>query len=163
MPLVGIIAKKKDIQAIRKELQNKEIEFIEITQKSVKNIKNINFEEIIINEDIILTEDEYEYMSTILSKVKYLIINGDVDIEILTKIKLESPVKMITYGFNSKSTVTISSVKEDKILVCMQRDIEKSDGKVVEAQEKNIYLEEPKNKKVYNKLVVFILNELHNL
>ena len=41
MPLVGIIAKKKDIQAIRKELQNKEIEFIEITQKSVKNIKNI--------------------------------------------------------------------------------------------------------------------------
>ena len=97
MPLVGIIAKKKDIQAIRKELQNKEIEFIEITQKSVKNIKNINFEEIIINEDIILTEDEYEYMSTILSKVKYLIINGDVDIEILIKIKLESPVKMITY------------------------------------------------------------------
>ena len=163
MPLVGIIAKKKDIQAIRKELQNKEIEFIEITQKSVKNIKNINFEEIIINEDIILTEDEYEYMSTILSKVTYLIINGDVDIEILIKIKLESPVKMITYGFNSKSTVTISSVKEDKILVCMQRDIEKSDGKIVEAQEKNIYLGGPKNKKVYNKLVVFILNELHNL
>ena len=163
MPLVGIIAKKKDIQAIRKELQNKEIEFIEITQKSVKNIKNINFEEIIINEDIILTEDEYEYMSTILSKVKYLIINGDVDIEILIKIKLESPVKMITYGFNSKSTVTISSVKEDKILVCMQRDIEKSDGKIVETQEKNIYLDEPKNKKVYNKLVIFILSELHNL
>ena len=163
MPLVVIIAKKKDIQAIRKELQNKEIEFIEITQKSVKNIKNINFEEIIINEDIILTEDEYEYMSTILSKVKYLIINGDVDIEILIKIKLESPVKMITYGFNSKSTVTISSVKEDKILVCMQRDIEKSDGKIVEAQEKNIYLGGPKNKKVYNKLIVFILNELHNL
>ena len=163
MPLVGIIAKKKDIQAIRKELQNKEIEFIEITQKSVKNIKNINFEEIIINEDIILTEDEYEYMSTILSKVKYLIINGDVDIEILIKIKLESPVKLITYGFNSKSTVTISSVKEDKILVCMQRDIEKSDGKIVEAQEKNIYLGGPKNKKVYNKLIVFILNELHNL
>ena len=90
-------------------------------------------------------------------------INGDVDIEILIKIKLESPVKMITYGFNSKSTVTISSVKEDKILVCMQRDIEKSDGKIVEAQEKNIYLGGPKNKKVYNKLVVFILNELHNL
>ena len=163
MPLVGIIAKKKDIQAIRKELQNKEIEFIEITQNSVKNIKNINFEEIVINEDIILAKDEYEYMSTILSKVKYLIINGDVDIEILNKIKLEEPVKMITYGFNSKSTVTVSSVKEDKILVCMQRDIEKSDGKIVEAQEKNIYLNEQKNKKVYNKLVIFILNELHNL
>ncbi len=163
MPLVGIIAKKRDIQAIRKELQNKEIEFIEITQNSVKNIKNINFEEIVINEDIILAKDEYEYMSTILSKVKYLIINGDVDIEILNKIKLEEPVKMITYGFNSKSTVTVSSVKEDKILVCMQRDIEKSDGKIVEAQEKNIYLNEQKNKKVYNKLVIFILNELHNL
>ena len=163
MPLVGIIAKKKDIQAIKKELKNKEIEIIEITRNSVKNIKNINFEEIVINEDIILAEDEYEYMSAILSKVKYLIINGDVDIEILNKIKLEEPVKMITYGFNSKSTVTVSSVKEDKILVCMQRDIEKNDGKIVEAQEKNIYLNEQKNKKVYNKLVIFILNELHNL
>ena len=51
MPLVGIIAKKKDIQAIKKELKYCEIEIIEITPKSVQNIKNINFEEIIINEN----------------------------------------------------------------------------------------------------------------
>ena len=41
MPLVGIIAKKKDIQAIKKELKHCEIEIIEITPKSVQNIKNI--------------------------------------------------------------------------------------------------------------------------
>ena len=40
MPLVGIIAKKKDVQAIRKEIKGKNIEIIEITKESVKNIKN---------------------------------------------------------------------------------------------------------------------------
>lgn len=163
MTLVGIIAKKKDIQAIKKELKHCEIEIIEITPKSVQNIKNINFEEIIINEDIILNEFEYQYMREILSKTKYLIINCDIEIDMLKKIKLENPIKTITYGFNSKATITISSVKDEKILVCLQRDIQKVDGKIIEAQEKIIYLNDSKSNKIYNELVVFIVKELHNL
>ena len=163
MPLVGIIAKKKDIQAIKKELKYCEIEIIEITPKSVQNIKNINFEEIIINEDIILNEFEYQYMREILSKTKYLIINCDIEIDMLKKIKLENPIKTITYGFNSKATITISSVKDEKILVCLQRDIQKVYLKIIEAQEKIIYLNDSKSNKIYNELVVFIVKELHNL
>ena len=66
MPLVGIIAKKRDFQAIKEELQNYNIEFIHINKDSIKNIKNIIFEEIIFLEDINLNSDEYEFMNKIV-------------------------------------------------------------------------------------------------
>ena len=161
MPLVGIIAKKKDVQAIRKEIKGKNIEIIEITKESVKNIKNIRFEEIIFLQDINIKEDEYKYMNEIILKTKYLILNGDIEIDILKKIGIEKPIKLITFGFNSKSTITISSVRDEKIIVCLQRDIEKLDGEILECQEKQIINKD--NKKIYNNMVVFIINELHNL
>ena len=83
MPLVGIIAKKRDFQAIKKELQNYNIELIHINKKSIGNIANIFFEEIIILEDINLEADEYEFMNEVVSKTKYLIINADIEINIL--------------------------------------------------------------------------------
>ena len=86
--------------------------------------------------------------------------NGDIEIELLKKIDTQKPIKLITFGFNSKSTITISSVKDEKIIVCIQRDIEKADGKLLEIQEKEIRCRECK--KIYNKLAVFIIKELHN-
>lgn len=160
MPLVGIVAKKKEIQEIKKEIKRKDIEIIEITKESLKNIKNIKFEEIIFLENIDFKEEEYIYMREIISKVKYLIINGDIKIDILEKVKIEKPIMLITFGFNSKATITMSSVNEEKIIVCIQRDIEKVNGKIIEKQEKEII---KSNKKIYNNLVVFIIKELHNL
>jgi len=161
MSLVGIIANKKDIQAIKKEIKGKNIEIIEITKESIRNLKNIKFQEIIFLQNINLQAEEYKYMNEVISKVKYLIINEDIDINILKNIELEKTVKLITFGFNSNATITISSVKDDKIIVCLQREIEKVDGKVLEIQEKQIISKNPK--KIYNNLVVFIINELHNL
>jgi len=92
MPLVGIIAKKKDIQAIRKEIKEEKIDIFEITKESIKNIKNIRFEEIIFLENINLQQEEYRYMTEIISKTKYLIINGDIDIDILKNIEIEKPI-----------------------------------------------------------------------
>lgn len=158
MPLVGIVAKKRDIQAIKKQIEN--IEIIGITKESIRNLKNIKFEEIIFLQNINLTEEEYKYMNEIISKTKYLIINGDIEIDILKNIKIEKPIKLITFGFNSKSTITISSVKDEKIIVCIQRNIEKMNGEILENQEKEIINNE--DKKIYNKLVVFIIKELHN-
>lgn len=163
MPLVGIVAKKKDIQAIKRELQEMKIEMIEITKESIENIKNIKFEEIIFLEDINLSEDEYKFMSKIISNTEYLILNEDVEINILKEMKIEKPIKIITFGFNSKATITISSIKDDKMIVCIQRDIEKINGKIIEVQENEIDIRETENKKIYNKLVIFITKELHNL
>ena len=52
MPLVGIIAKKREVQIINKELKESDIKIIEITKESIKNVKNNSFEEIIVLEDI---------------------------------------------------------------------------------------------------------------
>lgn len=158
MPLVGIIAKKKDIQAIKRDIKGNNIEIIEVTKESVKNIKNIKFDEIIFLENINLEEEQYKYMNDIISKANYLILNGDIEIP---KIQVEKPIKLITFGFNSKSTITISSVKDERIIVCLQRDIEKINGEILELQEKELICKS--NKKIYNNLVVFIINVLHNL
>ena len=162
MPLVGIIAKKKDIQAIKKEIKGK-IEIIEITKESIKNVKNIKFEEIIFLENINLEEEEYKYMNELISKTEYLIINEDIEIDILEKIEIKKPIKLITFGFNSKSTITISSINDEKIIVCIQRDIEKMNGEIIEKQEKEMIINGENSKKVYKNLSVFIIRELHNL
>lgn len=165
MQLVGIIAKKKDVQVIRKELsqaQTERIEIIEITKESIKNLRNIKFEEIIFLENIELSSDEYKYMKELISKERFLILNGDISIDILEKIELEEPIKIITFGFNSKATITISSIREERVMIYLQRDIKKANGEILEKQEKEIKLKKD-NKKIYNNLAVFIIKELHNL
>ena len=102
-------------------------------------------------------------MKEIITKSKYLILNGDIKIKILEEIKVQKPIKVITFGFNSKATITISSIKEEKIIVCLQRDIEKVDGNIIETQEKEIKIGKENCKKIYNKLAVFIIEQLHNL
>lgn len=159
MPLVGIVAKKRDIHAIKREIKEKNIEIIEITKESIKNIRNVKLDEIIFLQDVKF--EQYEYMSEIISHVQYLILNKDIEIDILKKIEIQKPIKLITFGFNSKSTITISSVNDEKIMVCLQRDIEKPNGEILESQEKQIIGQN--NKNIYNNLVLFIIKELHNL
>lgn len=161
MPLVGIIAKKRDIQAIKKEIKGKNIEIVEITKESIKNIRNVKLDEIIFLQNIKLEEYEYKYMNEIISRVQYLILNKDIEIDILEKIEMQKPIKLITFGFNSKSTITISSINDEKTIICLQRDIKKPNGEILEIQEKQVI--GPNNKKTYNNLVVFIIKELHNL
>ena len=161
MSLIGIIAKKKDIEEIKKEVKKENIEIIEINNESIQNLKNIKFEEIIFMKNINFKEEEYKFISEIISNAKYLILNGDIEINILNKIKTKKPIKLITFGFNSKSTITISSITDEKMIVCLQRDIEKTNNEVLECQEKQI--EKVNIKNIYNNHVVFIIKELHNL
>lgn len=161
MPLVGIIAKKKEIEAIRKEIKEKNIEIIEITKESIANIKNVKLDEIVFLQNIKLEDSEYKYMNEIISHVQYLILNKDIEIETLKKLELKKPIKLITFGFNSKATITVSSVTEDKIIICLQRDIKKLNGEILEYQEKEILGKN--SKKIYNTIAIFIIKELHNL
>ena len=163
MPLVGIIAKKRDFQAIKKELQNCNIELIYLNKETIMNVNKIFFEEIIILEDINLMPSEYKFMNEVILKTKYLIINADIEINILKYITIEKPVKVITFGFNSKATISISSVNDEKIIVCLQRNLERVDNKIIESQEKEIKIFKDTNRKIYNRLVVFIIKELHNI
>lgn len=163
MPLIGIIGKKKDLREIKVSFRKKNVEIVQISKDSISNIKNIKFDQIIFLEDLKVSKEFYEFMKEIISSAKYIILNGDIEISIIKEIEIQKPIKVITFGFNLKSTITISSVKEEKIIVCLQREIEKVNGEIIEIQEKEIRLDEKNKTKIYNKLVVFIIKELHNL
>ena len=149
MPLIGIVARKKDIKDIKRKL-GENYELIELNSESIKNLKNIKFDEIIYNKDINLTEEEYKFMREIINKTKYILINSDEKILI----------KIITFGFNSKSTIMISSVKENYIIISVQREIEKLNGDIIENQEKKIEIEQNKKSSIYNEIINFLIKEL---
>ena len=161
MSLIGIIAKKKDIKEIKNNLDIV-YEVIEINNKSIENLKNIKFEQIIINKDLVLNKQEEEYIKKLINTTKYIIINADINIAILNNIEIDKPLKIITYGFNSKSTISISSVKEDYIILSIQREIEKLNNEKIENQEKKIDLIKGENNNIYIKIIKFIIKELHN-
>lgn len=161
MSLIGIIAKKKDIKEIKNNL-DVVYEVIEINNKSIENLKNIKFEQIIINKDLVLNKQEEEYIKKLINTTKYIIINADINIQILNNIEIDKPLKIITYGFNSKSTISISSVKEDYIILSIQREIEKLNNEKIENQEKKIDLIKGENNNIYIKIIKFIIKELHN-
>ena len=161
MSLIGIIAKKKDIREIKNK-QDTNYEIIEINNKSIENLKNIKFEQIIINKDLILNEQEHNVFIKIICESKYIIINTDTNIQLLNNIELKKPLKIITYGFNSKATISISSVKEEYIILSIQREIEKVNNEKIENQERKIELLNEKNNNIYIKIIKFIIKELHN-
>lgn len=135
MSFIGVICENKNEnyinQILVKNLENKNIIFLK--EENIDNLKNIKFETIIImsnNKKLFLKKD---IVKSITQKVKYLIINADEDID-LSMLENVS-ISVITYGFNSKSTITASSVKDDGILLCVQRSIENIFGREIEPQE----------------------------
>lgn len=163
MILIGMIANNKDVQEIKRIIADNNIKIININEESIKNIKNVKFDEIIVMKNIKLKKEEYKYMNDIIVNTKYMIVNADMEIDFLKELKIQKPIKLITYGFNSKATITISSVNEEKIIVCLQRNLERLDNEIIEAQEKEIKIFQNFNKKIHNRLAVFIIKELHNL
>lgn len=110
---------------------NKEHTIIAINDKSIENIKNIRFETILIM-DVTKVENEKEALNELLKNSKYVILNADIEtnLEEINNIKLN----IITFGFNSKSTITASSVEEN-FIICLQRKIININKEVIEPQE----------------------------
>lgn len=144
MSFIGIICDAKNENYIKQilieNLANKEV--IILREDTVKNFKNIKFETIIImsnNKNTFLNEaklNEKNVIKGIIASAKYLVVNADEEINL--NLLQEISGKVITYGFNSKSTITASSVKEDSILLCVQRNIQNIAGNNIELQEFNI-------------------------
>ena len=141
MVFIGIICDNKDEKYLKKTLESnfksnkKQNSVIIINEKSIENIQNVQFETVLISSNNEKVLSQKEAIKKILNNVKYLIINADIktNFEILNNMNLN----VITYGFNSKSTVTASSVEED-ILVCIQRKISNINNNVVDEQEVKI-------------------------
>lgn len=139
MPFIGIIAEERKSNIIKKQivelLKIDENLIILIKEKNIENIKNIKFDTIILDRKF----NNEKKLKMVLENVKYLIINCDVvkSFNVLNDIE----INVITYGFNSKATITASSVGEEEILVCLQRNIINAKKQKVGPQEVKIEIQ----------------------
>ena len=133
MFFIGIISEEKNEKYIKEMLKHNinNSNVIFINEKNIDNIKNVKFKIIVLNKELI-----NKNLESILLNAEYLILNSDINVKIDLIENLD--LKVITYGFNSKSTVTASSITEEEMLICVQRNIINIKGKKIEAQEINI-------------------------
>lgn len=135
MSFIGIISDSKNEKNINMILQEKlgdSHNIIVINSKSVENLKNVKFETILIANNNKIIEDNREAINKIISNTKYLILNADIELKLDIQEHVE--LNVITFGFNTKSTITASSV-EDDILICIQRNLKDINNNVIEQQE----------------------------
>ena len=157
MIFIGIVTDIKSENYIKKIQNNnsvlKKYHIIFIRENSIDNIKNIKFETIIVNREF---EDE-DSLNKLIAKSEYVIVNEDIGtiIDLLKDIKSN----IITYGFNSKSTITMSSVTDDSIQVSVQRNII---SKKSEVEQQEISLNKEAKSDVYDIMLLISLLLIHN-
>lgn len=133
MPFIGIISEENTENCIDRKITEKlsmqESSVLFIKEKSIENIKNIKFETVIITREF----KKVDLLKKILQNCTYVIINSDIqnNLSLLENIN----ATIITYGFNSKATITASSVNEEEIMICLQRTIENKNKEKIEPQE----------------------------
>ncbi len=139
MFFIGIVTNQKNELFIKKKLENimPDSSIIFITEKNIDNIKNIKFETILLDNQIIKKKKE---IRKIISSCKYLVLNNDMEID--DSIIESMDLTIITYGFNGKSTFTISSIDENKLIICLQRIIFKENDIQIEPQEYEVRINE---------------------
>ena len=163
MPFIGVIAKENDCNFIKNEItKNAKInkfDIININKNSLENVKNIKFDILVVNEDIEELINNSKYLENIIDKSCYVIINSDVkrNLAVINSIN----INIITYGFNEKATITISSIKEENTMICVQRNIKRNNGNIIEEQEVIIKIKRNNIKKLYNVLVIFTILEIY--
>lgn len=138
MSFIGVICKTKNESYIE-EILSKKLKgrtVLIFTKENIENLKNITFETILIlsnNEEVLCKR---EIVKNFIKKASYLVINSDeeINLDLLENIDLS----IITVGFNSKSSITVSSVRDEGILLCVQRNMKLITGNKIEPQEISI-------------------------
>ncbi|MBR1653481.1 MAG: hypothetical protein IJ690_00790 [Clostridia bacterium] len=152
MLFIGIVTDSKSEKDIEKLLTNNkfltENNVIFIKEKNIDNIKNVHFDTVVINRKF-EKEDE---LNKLLENTKNVVINMDTNVDNTELNVINSNI--ITYGFNSKSSITISSVTDDDVLICVQRNIYNNFGEI-EVQE--IKIENNENYNIYDLIIVLVL------
>lgn len=135
MLFIGVVCEPKYENQIKEVLEGKlkNRNVIILKEENIENFKNVSFETIIIFSNHKSVLNKKEILKTMIKKAKYLVMNTDeeINLDLMDQLSL----KVITYGFNTKSTVTASSVNEDSILICIQRTIEGEESEKIEPQE----------------------------
>lgn len=131
--VVGIITNQNNIIEIEEKIQSYKINeknIIIITKENVSNIKNVKFDMIIIFDQI----EEDEEIKKVVRESKYVLLNSDYK-ENLKLIDEHTNSYVITFGYNSRASITIISNENDEIILEIQREIDLAKNKKIECQE----------------------------
>lgn len=153
MPFIEIITDSKSQNQLNKVITKQMVnncELLYIKEKNIENIKNIKLETLVLNRKI----ENVELINKIVGNAKNIIFNLDLNREIAN-----IECKKITFGYNSKSDITISSVKDDEIMIYIQNTIESIYGKKIEPQEVKVDIKNDVN--VYNIMIIIALTTLY--
>ena len=136
MSFIGIVTESKTELAIKQNLKrefqriNAKETIIIINKNSIKNLFNVKFEFLILDKNIFSNNDDL--VKIILNSTR-IIVNADYDenLEAIKNLKLN----VISYGMNSKATLTLSSASDEGILLSLQRGVKNNKKELVEPQE----------------------------
>ena len=156
MFFIGIITDKNSENNIKKIMKDKldKSEIIFLNKDNLENFRNVKFDSIVINNKI---EDKY-ILDKIMEKSKYVLYNSDIKEN--PKMHGRKFSNFISYGYNSKANVTISSVTDDNYLLCIQGNIS-GYNKTTCMQE--VRFEKGKsNVNVYDGMIATIIDLIYN-
>lgn len=127
--------------------------------RDYNNLKlwNVEFDVIVHS---FMEQGQNDYINNLFKLCKYCIINSDDERSIEIIKNIEKGIA-ITYGFNSKSTLTISShtINQDtEVNLCLQRNITPIYGDKMEPFEFLIQIDSTENKLIYPLLAAATLN-----
>lgn len=139
MSLIGILTETKNKVYLKEALKKRQLENVFfLTEVTAQNMRNVKFDTFLLGKKIIKKQ---ETIREIAKRTDYFILNSDIKDNLLLLENLD--LKIITYGYNQKASVTTSSVQEGKVIVCLQRGIKNIYQEEIEPQE--IELEMDKN------------------
>ena len=118
MPFIEIITDSKSQAQLNKVITKSMVnncDILYIKDKNIENTKNIKLETLILNRSI----ENVDIRKKILENSKNIILNLDLN----TGIEQNLKTNIISYGYNSKSDITVSSVEDEQILICIQHTI----------------------------------------
>lgn len=147
----------KNIIALKNK--EKEIFIIDTNDKNIKSIEDIgmNFN-VFIHNFIDLKGKNKKSLNKILKASEYIILNCDDD-EWRSLIKDNMKSIIITYGFSSKATATVSSHSIDELIetnICFQRKINTIKGSIVDPLEIHIKIDSNRKNDIYSAMAALI-------
>ena len=160
MAFIGIVAEKKDACDIEKNLRNffekkgQKHNLLLIHNSNLENMKNIKFETVLICTNL---KQKQEILNQILEQVSYVVVNAD--IVSLAKLQQTKAV-IITFGFQTKATITLSSIDDENMILCIQREFVNIYHSNIESQEISLPLNELLGNK-YSKMASSVMKLLY--
>lgn len=154
MPFIEIITDSKSQAQLNKVITKSMVnncDILYIKDKNIENTKNIKLETLILNRSI----ENVDIRKKILENSKNIILNLDLN----TGIEQNLKTNIISYGYNSKSDITVSSVEDDQILICIQHTITSIYNRKIEPQEIKVNIKSDIN--VYNVMIIIALTSLY--